>query len=139
MDTELGRLVPVGGGDAIPLVMPTMTVGRRQSCDICLDYQNVSGVHAEFAFRNGIWTVRDMGSTNGIKVNGERVPSRTLRPGDEVGIAGHKFTIQYILPDGVGVDDPTEDQESILAQSLLEKAGLTKPKDGPRKGDTRRG
>ena len=135
MDIELGRLVPVGGGDPIPLVLDTMTVGRRQSCDICLDYHNVSGIHAEFAFRNGVWTVRDMGSTNGIKVNGERVPSRALRPGDEVGIAGHKFAIEYTLADGVGVDDPTEDQESILSQSLMEKAGLTKPKP---KGDTRK-
>jgi len=133
MDIELGRLVPVGGGDPIPLVLNTMTVGRRQSCDICLDYHNVSGIHAEFAFRNGVWTVRDMGSTNGIKVNGERVPSRPLRPGDEVGIAGHKFVLEYTLADGVGVDDPTEDQESILSQSLMEKAGLTKPKSGPKK------
>ena len=133
MDIELGRLVPVGGGDPIPLVLDTMTVGRRQSCDIRLDYHNVSGMHAEFAFRNGVWTVRDMGSTNGIKVNGERVPSRPLRPGDEVGIAGHKFVLEYTLADGVGVDDPTEDQESILSQSLMEKAGLTKPKSGPKK------
>jgi adenylate cyclase len=133
MDIELGRLVPVGGGDPIPLVMHTMTVGRRQSCDIRLDYHNVSGIHAEFALRNGVWTVRDMGSTNGVKVNGERVPSRPLRPGDEVGIAGHKFTIEYTLADGVAVDDPTDDQESILSQSLMEKAGLTKPK-----GDTRK-
>jgi len=133
MNTELGRLIPVGGGDPIPLAMDSMTVGRRQSCDIRLDYHNVSGIHAEFAFRNGVWSVRDMGSTNGIKVNGERVPTRVLRPGDEVGIAGHLFVIEYTLADGVTVDDPAEDQESILGQSLMEKAGLTKPK-----GDTRR-
>lgn len=133
MNSELGRLIPVGGGDPIPLAMDTMTVGRRQSCDIRLDYHNVSGIHAEFAFRNGVWSIRDMGSTNGVKVNGERVPMRVLRPGDEVGIAGHKFVIDYTLADGVAVDDPTDDQESIFGQSLMEKAGLTKPKGGGRR------
>ena len=126
MDIELGRLVPVGGGDPIPLVLDTMTVGRRQSCDICLDYHNVSGIHAEFAFRNGVWTVRDMGSTNGIKVNGERVPSRPLRPGDEVGIAGHKFVIEYDVPEGVDLDAADEKAENVFGQSLLERAGLEK-------------
>ena len=128
MRNELGRLVPVGGGDPIPLIMETMTVGRRQSCDICLDYHNVSGVHAEFEYRMGVWSVRDMGSTNGIKVNGERVPSRALRPGDQVAIAGHKFSIEYILADGIHIEDPNDDQDSILGKSLMEKAGLVKPK-----------
>ena len=130
-----GRLMPVGGGDPIPMAQEVMSVGRRESCDICLAFNNVSGLHCEFSFRSGLWTVRDMGSSNGTKVNGVRMLSRTLKPGDEVGIAGHKFAIEYTLADGVGVDDPTEDQESILSQSLMEKAGLTKPKP---KGDTRK-
>ena len=133
MNIELGKLVPVGGGDAIPLVLENMTIGRRQSCDICLDFHNVSGIHAELSYRNAVWSVRDMGSTNGIKVNGERVPQRVLRPGDEIAIAGHKFTIAYELPEGMVVDDPADNQENILSQSLMEKAGLTKPPSGKRK------
>lgn len=132
MDKEFGRLVPVGGGDPIPLTEVTLTVGRRSSCDICLDYPNVSGVHAELAFRNGLWAVRDMGSSNGVKVNGEKVPARVIRPGDEVAFAGQKFRILYTLPDGVEASIPEETPDSILGQSLLEKAGLVK-KAGPKK------
>src|SRR6266542_1584514 len=97
---HLGELVPVGGGDAVPLDQETMTIGRRKTCDIQLDFANISGTHAELSFRNGIWHVRDMGSTNGVKVNGERTLRRPLRPGDEVGIANHRYKIEYQLPTG---------------------------------------
>lgn len=126
MPEVLGRLVPVGGGDPIPLMAEVMSVGRRESCDICLAFNNVSGIHCEFSLRNGLWTVRDMGSSNGTKVNGVRMLSRTLKPGDEVGIAGHKFVIEYDVPDGVALEDADEKPENVFGQSLLERAGLNK-------------
>lgn len=132
MATARGELVPVGGGDAIPLIRDVMTIGRRESCDICLKFQNVSSVHAELALKNGVWFLRDMGSTNGVKVNGERTQRRPLRPGDELGIAGHKYTIQYSFAEGTAVDDVFAEEEDVFQQSLLEKAGLAKgKKPGP--------
>lgn len=125
---QLGELVPVGGGDAIPLIQEVMTIGRRKSCDIQLDFANVSGTHAELSYRNGVWHVRDMGSTNGIKVNGERTLRRPLRPGDEVAVANHKYTIQYQLAAGTSIEDVFTEEEDVFGQSLLEKAGLEKPK-----------
>lgn len=126
MADAFGRLVPVGGGDAIPLVSEVMTVGRRPSCDICLAFNNVSGVHCEFSLRSGLWTVRDMGSSNGTKVNGVRMLSRTLKPGDEVGIAGHRFVIEYDVPDGAVFEEADEKSENVFGESLLDRAGLTK-------------
>jgi adenylate cyclase len=120
-----GELVPVGGGDAIPLVREHLVVGRRDSCDICLRFPNISGLHCELTFRDGYWLIRDMGSTNGIKVNGQRLQQKVLRPGDEVTIAKRKFTINYNL--GVG-QHALEEIEEDLSQSLLEKAGLERPK-----------
>src|ERR1700682_3229050 len=67
-----GELIPVGGGDAIPLIRDTLSMGRRESCDICLRFANVSGLHCEMTFQDGYWLIKDMGSTNGIKVNGTR-------------------------------------------------------------------
>ena len=124
----LGELVPVGGGDAIPLGQSVMTIGRRESCDICLDFPNVSGTHAELSYRGGVWHVRDMGSTNGVKVNGERTLRRPLRPGDEVAVANHKYTIQYQLAAGSSIEDVFSEEENVFGQSLLEKAGLEKAK-----------
>ncbi len=128
MSEPLGLLVPLGGGDAIPLATDTMTIGRRSSCDICLDFQNISALHCELSFRNGVWHVRDMGSTNGIKVNGERTPSRALAPGAELDIAKHKYKVIYALPEGATVDEQPAEEEDIFSKSLMEKAGLTKPK-----------
>lgn len=126
----LGELVPVGGGDSIPLVQEIITIGRRESCDICLRFQNVSGQHAELAYRNGVWFVRDMGSTNGVKVNGERTLRRPLRPGDELTISTHKYTIQYTPPDAGALEFVFAEEEDTFGQSLMEKAGLQKKKPG---------
>ena len=128
MSEPLGLLVPIGGGDAIPLAFETMTVGRRSTCDIRLDFQNVSGLHCELSFRNGVWHVRDMGSTNGIKVDGEKTPARALAPGAELDIAKCKYKVVYNLPEGVAIDDHLVEDADILAQPLMEKAGLVKPK-----------
>jgi pSer/pThr/pTyr-binding forkhead associated (FHA) protein len=127
-EAHYGELVPVGGGDAIPLISEVMTIGRRESCDICLKFQNISGTHCELSRRNGVWHIRDLGSTNGVKVNGERTLRRPLRPGDEISIANHKYIIQYQLPVGSTIEDVLAEEEDVFGQSLLEKAGLEKPR-----------
>ena len=126
-DEANGELVPSGGGDTIPLLRPVMTLGRRESCDVPLQFPNISGVHCELSFRDGYWTIKDLNSTNGVKVNGMRVQARPLKPGDEIAIAKRRFTIQYVLtPEAQHELEVllTED-ENIFGKSLLEKAGLS--------------
>jgi len=128
---QYGELVPVGGGDVVPLIQDVMTIGRRQSCDICLNYQNVSGTHAELSLKNGVWYIRDLGSTNGIKVNGVRVGSKPLRPGDQITIAKKTYSIEYTLAAGRRVlEEIIEEDEMSLP--LLEKAGLVRRRDDRR-------
>lgn len=128
---DLGQLVPLGGGDPIPMIQEIMTVGRRESCDICLKYQNVSGLHCEFVYTNGVWTIKDLKSSNGVKVNGgERLlphAARVLRPDDEISISAHKFVLHY-TPTG-NIDELAEQEEDLFGRSLMEKAGLEKPKE----------
>jgi len=66
---------------------PRASIGRAKETDCVLRDPNVSRRHAELR-RNesGDWEVVDLNSTNGIKVNGRRVSSSRLRPGDEVTI-----------------------------------------------------
>jgi len=116
----LGQLIPCGGGDAIPLTGPKLLVGRRSSCDIKLDFQNVSSHHCEFELRDGYWHIRDLGSSNGIKVNGERCTIKCITPGDVVTIAKHAFTIHYDVT-GRGA---APEEEDTFSRSLMEKAGL---------------
>jgi adenylate cyclase len=131
--THLGQLVPVGGGDSIPLVSEHMTMGRRESCDICLRFANVSSIHCELSYKNGYWFVQDSSSTNGIKVNGARVHKRVLYPSDEITIAKRTFRLEYTPPVGVAtLEEMLEDVDETLAQSLLEKAGLARPQNLPK-------
>ncbi len=124
----LGELIPTGGGDAIPLLRPVLTIGRRESCDICLPFPNVSGTHCELSYRNGYWYVRDLNSTNGIKINRERTLQGVLRPGDLLDIGKRQFRVQYNLTQAgqQALEELLAEEEDIFSQSLLEKAGLTR-------------
>lgn len=125
----LGTLVPLGGGDPIPLVKDHLTVGRRPSCDICLKFPNVSGTHCEFLFERGRWIIHDLNSSNGVKVKGERVTKKALQPGDEVSISSHRFTIHYTAAGGPDLPEALAEEEDLFAESLMQKAGLEKPHD----------
>ncbi|GAB4138286.1 MAG: FHA domain-containing protein [Planctomycetaceae bacterium] len=120
----LGELIPCGGGDPIPLLKNHLIVGRRSRCDVSLRFPNVSSHHCELEFLDGYWIIRDLGSRNGIKVNGTRCDSKWLMPGDIVSIAKHRYEISY-TPTG---DSPPPEEENPFALGLLEKAGLTSRK-----------
>ena len=125
----LGYLEPTGGGDPIPLLKSRLLIGRRGGCDIALKFPNVSSRHCELEIRNGYWHVTDLGSRNGIKVNGLRCDAKYLLPGDELTVAKHRYEVQYTA-------DPTSpppEEEDIFAKSLMEKAGLERSPDRPRR------
>jgi pSer/pThr/pTyr-binding forkhead associated (FHA) protein len=130
-----GELIPVGGGDVIPLIRPVLTMGRRESCDICLRFANVSGLHCELFFKDGHWAIRDLGSTNGIKVNGARVQKKVLHPKDTITIAKRHFIIEYVPTLVQRLEEILEEEEDVLSQPLLERAGLVRP---PRDEEERR-
>ena len=128
-----GELVPVGGGDPIPLLKKSLLVGRRESCDIVLRFSNVSAHHCQLTLNGGYWYVKDMGSRNGLKVNGLRVTEKRLNPGDELTIAKHTYDVHYSPLDlGAVGPPPTEDLPAdFMKQSLLERAGLKMQKRAP--------
>jgi adenylate cyclase len=120
-----GELVPQGGGDPVPLLKKKLLIGRRDSCDIALRFPNVSSRHCELEFLDGYWMVRDLGSSNGTKVNGVRVRSKWVLPGDELAVAKHRFQVDYNVAPDAPPPPPLNDEEDLGA-SLLEKAGLVR-------------
>ena len=126
----LGELVPVGGGDPIPLLKEKLLVGRRESCDIVLRFPNVSAHHCQLHVYGGYWYVKDMNSRNGCKVNNQRVSEKRLDPGDTVSVAKHTYELRYSPADLGAVGPPPTDDgvEAIFNQSLLERAGLASHK-----------
>jgi FhaA, N-terminal domain/FHA domain len=71
---------------------PRATIGRSRDADCVLRDPNVSRHHAELRRSpRGEWTIADLGSTNGIKVNGRRVGSTRLKSGDQVTLGTTTF------------------------------------------------
>jgi Protein of unknown function (DUF3662)/FHA domain len=71
---------------------PRATIGRSKDADCVLRDANVSRHHAELRrSQEGDWTIADLGSTNGIKVNGRRVGSTRLSSGDRVTLGTTTF------------------------------------------------
>jgi Protein of unknown function (DUF3662)/FHA domain len=71
------------------------TLGRSRSCDVVLDDANVSRRHAEVRPRGGGWFVADLGSTNGVAVNGTRIEqAHALRPGDRIELGTSVLTFE---------------------------------------------
>ena len=132
MDTPNGELIPQGGGDNIPLVRSPLVVGRRESCDISLQFANISGRHCELTFKDGFWLIRDLGSTNGIKVNDFLVQKKILHTGDLITIGKRLFQLQYTESGRpLSLEEYEEEMEDTFKVPLLEKAGLARP---PRHG-----
>ena len=132
-----GELLPLGGGDPIPLLKSALLIGRRESADIVLRFPNVSGHHCELSLDGGYWTIKDLRSSNGIKVNGSRVTEQKLRPGDKLSIAKHDFEIVFdpIRLGGTAPVAEKSQQESLFSRSLLDSAGL----EVKQRGDSRAG
>lgn len=124
-----GELVPVGGGDPIPLLEKKLLVGRRESCDVILRFANVSAHHCQLFIEHGYWYVKDLKSRNGTRVANQRVARKRLDPGCEIAFAKHKYTIEYSPVDLGASGPPPPDEEmisQIMGRSLLDRAGLSR-------------
>lgn len=125
--SKYGMLVPVGGGDPIPLLKDKLLIGRRDSCDIALKFPNVSGQHCRLSVEHGYWFVKDLGSRNGTKVDGKSVVRKRLDPNARVAFAKHEYRIHY-EPQDLGAFGPPpaddEDLSELIKSSLVDRAGI---------------
>jgi hypothetical protein len=82
-------------GRATLLGSEGVVLGRSRECDVVVSDENVSRRHAEVRPSGGAWIVRDLGSTNGIRVNGSRVSgAQPLRPGDTIELGQSTVTFE---------------------------------------------
>ena len=68
-------------------------IGRNPTTDVTLLDENISREHALILFdaESGAYTIEDLQSTNGTKVNGKGIRTHTLEPGDEIQIGHTRF------------------------------------------------
>ena len=89
-------LVPIRKGRHIPLDKPVVFIGRHPDCDVILTRsRKVSRKHCCIAQVDDHYVIRDLGSMNGIRVNGKRVTKDApLDFGDEVSIGDVRYVMQ---------------------------------------------
>jgi pSer/pThr/pTyr-binding forkhead associated (FHA) protein len=116
------QLIPLDGTAAVEIVKDLTLVGRKQECDLCLNHKSVSKMHCVIVKTDGLLLLRDLGSTNGTRVNGQRVRRAALLPNDNLAIAGFKFRID-LGPDSAPVQpfERTQPLDTNELQELLEK------------------
>lgn len=109
----LAQLLPVNGGQPVTLRQPVTVVGRSSRlCDLPLDNTSVSKLHCILVKTDGLVYMRDLGSTNGTRVNGQRVLRGALLPGDQISFSGSAFRV-HLAPDS---DDAAEESNGDLSE-----------------------
>ncbi|MCC6348549.1 MAG: FHA domain-containing protein [Candidatus Eisenbacteria bacterium] len=96
--------------------------GRLPECEVRLESAGVSREHAELAGERGGWRVRDLGSRNGTRVNGEKIEDRVVVEGDEISLA-EDVTIEVLRLGG----RTAEDAAAPRAEAGAEDAGEPEP------------
>jgi pSer/pThr/pTyr-binding forkhead associated (FHA) protein len=97
------QLLALTEGPSILLDKPILLLGRHQECDIQLVSRKVSRRHCCIAQVGDHLVVRDLGSTNGIRINGNRVLEGSLKPGDELTIGSYRYQVRW---EAVEADPP---------------------------------
>jgi adenylate cyclase len=114
-EVRLGELIPCGGGEPIALRATLLAVGRDRRNDIVIPCATVSARHCELQYTDGYWWVRDVGSRNGVFVNGEKTSSKRLDPGTTLAISKHRYRVDYTGPQ---VEPPAAPKVSLWRRML---------------------
>jgi predicted component of type VI protein secretion system len=136
------QLISLGDGPSILLDKPILLIGRHPECDIQIDSRKISRRHCCIAQVSDYLVIRDLGSTNGVRINGVRVLEGRLRANDELTIGGSRYRISWeMLPEGEEPGEPRAaskresershfarpDEEDALIEASEEPIPLSEP------------
>jgi pSer/pThr/pTyr-binding forkhead associated (FHA) protein len=118
-------------------------VGRREYCDILIDDVSLSKRHCVLVKTEGLLIIRDLATTNGTKVKGQKIKWAALLPEDKISLGSVKFKV-YLGPDDVlspseaaakGVAPPIDERPSTLfpipSKNSSTRSKTAKPKPSP--------
>jgi predicted component of type VI protein secretion system len=121
------RLVSLDGTGDIPIDGALLLVGRHRRCDVTLESRRVSRIHCCLLRHRDEFTVRDLGSSNGTRINGRLAGTGRLRPGDELTIAHLRYRLE------------ADKSESAEASTLASASATARGCAGTGPTDARRG
>ncbi len=87
------ELVPENGDPPIPILRDVTVIGRHESCDVVIPSESLSKRHCVMVKTDGLLVIRDLVTTNGTKVKGQRIRWAALLPEDRISLGGYKVRI----------------------------------------------
>ncbi|MCA8922278.1 MAG: FHA domain-containing protein [Planctomycetes bacterium] len=119
------RLVLIGDASSSWDLSESSTIGCRPENAICLSALGVSRFHAEVVQQGEQWVIQDLGATNGVVVNGERVDSAVLQPGDEITIGETRMRFELHAPGARSLRGKLRAALAVAAALLLGATGVS--------------
>lgn len=117
------RLVSLTENPDIPLDKPIVLVGRHEECDVQINSRKISRKHCCIAQVNDYVVVRDLFSTNGLRINGERVEEGSLHVGDELSIAHFRYQVALGQKDAPTSAMTDSDDQPIIGEDNEASSG----------------
>ena len=125
------QLLSLADGPSLLLDKPVLLVGRHEECDIQLNSRKISRKHCVIAQVGETLVVRDLGSTNGVRVNGVRVADGTLHTGDELVIGNFRYKVHVDQRREAPVPPAPKEAPAVSEDDLLEAADEPVPLPEP--------
>src|ERR1043166_2253351 len=114
--------VPGRSNSEITLSPGKLTIGRHPLNLLCLDDSNCSRFHAEIIVRDGRVVVKDLGSSNGVRVNGARVKSAELADGDTIVLGASVLKLAIGRP----ISDSSSEVELLMGDEVTGKPTVSR-------------
>jgi pSer/pThr/pTyr-binding forkhead associated (FHA) protein len=93
---RLTSLSPEGGKEIFELRLPVMKIGRQTDNDLAFPMEKtISGKHCQIYRQGNEYFIKDLGSTNGTLVNGQKVEETRLKEGDEIKLGDAIFHFSW--------------------------------------------
>ena len=124
-------------GQTLELQGREITMGRGSTCNLVIPDGSVSHNHLKLTLEGTEWKLRDLGSSNGTRLNGDRVTAATLHAGDVVGLGSTEFVFQLDAPAPAAAAPAAEKKGLRLPEKKGLPAGVKLPgRDAPKKPET---
>jgi pSer/pThr/pTyr-binding forkhead associated (FHA) protein len=133
----------------VPLVRDEISIGRKEGNTIRLTERNISREHCRIQRSNGSYVIHDLGSYNGVVINGQRIAGESqVKPGDEIRIGDYTLLLQTEAAERptekIEVDEATRQAITAAPKSPARLFVLTAPVAGaefalPERGELRIG
>ena len=132
------ELVPINGDAPIPITKDVTVVGRGHYCDVQVDHPSLSKRHCVLVKTDGLLVVRDLASTNGTKVKGQKIRWAALLPHDRIAFGTYKFRVYLGPDDAPGPSELARWGEDEASPSARRRGGRC-GRDAERTGEPGRG